>query len=549
LNWEYLTISSDSLKSLSGFVTLGPLGSLLKRRIEDKFRSIFVNQLGILEIETSVIMPARVFEASGHVDHFKEPMVKCGDCGRRFRGDHLLQENAGLSDTETEKLSLQDLFNLINKNKIGCPNCGGEFNESRNFLTMFTTTIGPYSESTGYGRPEAAQGIFVEFKRLYEYAREKLPFGAVQIGRALRNEISPRQGPIRLREFTIIDLEFFLDPKKDQCPILNTVEREPLRLIPAEKKRGGDQESIEITVQTALDKGYIEAEWLAFFMALSKRFLVELGISNDKQRFIEKLEWERAHYSTQGYDQEVWLDRWGWVELSGHNYRADYDLKCHMESSGVDMRVFTAGEERIIVDDLIVKPVMSKIGPFFKENASEIVNQLAKVDPKDLVQSFKDNGLPVEKTGRRFIPHVIEPSFGSDRLVYATLEHSLKMKEGRTVLSLPRDISPIQLSVFPLVSKDGLPEKAEKIRQFLVGEDFIVEYDESGSIGRRYARADEIGIPLNITVDYETFENETVTLRDRDTWKQIRIEIKNLPALLEDYFRYKTDFEDLRDKD
>jgi glycyl-tRNA synthetase len=526
-----------------------------------------VNQLGILEIETSVIMPARVFEASGHVDHFKEPMVKCGDCGRRFRGDHLLQENAGLSDTETEKLSLQDLFNLINKNKIGCPNCGGEFNESRNFLTMFTTTIGPYSESTGYGRPEAAQGIFVEFKRLYEYAREKLPFGAVQIGRALRNEISPRQGPIRLREFTIIDLEFFLDPKKDQCPILNTVEREPLRLIPAEKKRGGDQESIEITVQTALDKGYIEAEWLAFFMALSKRFLVELGISNDKQRFIEKLEWERAHYSTQGYDQEVWLDRWGWVELSGHNYRADYDLKCHMESSGVDMRVFTAGEERIIVDDLIVKPVMSKIGPLFKENASEIVNQLAKVDPKDLVQSFKDNGsyklesfeilpeyveivsVPVEKTGRRFIPHVIEPSFGSDRLVYATLEHSFKMKEGRTVLSLPRDISPIQLSVFPLVSKDGLPEKAEKIRQFLVGEDFIVEYDESGSIGRRYARADEIGIPLNITVDYETFENETVTLRDRDTWKQIRIEIKNLPALLEDYFRYKTDFEDLRDKD
>jgi glycyl-tRNA synthetase len=474
---------------VSGFVTFGPLGALLKRRIEDKFREFYLRPLGIFEIESSVILPAKVFEASGHVEHFKEPMVECSKCKRKFRADHLLQEFAGMSDTETEKLNLQQLVDAIRKHQIKCPECRGEFGEAKQFMTMFSTTIGPYSDAVGYGRPEAAQSIFVEFKRLYETTRERLPLGVAQIGHALRNEISPRQGVIRLREFTIIDVEFFFDPEEPTCPFLKDVEDERLRLLLAEIKLKGKDEPVEVTVKQALEKGFIKTEWQAFFMAQAKRFLMELGVPSEKQRFIEKLDWERAHYSTQGFDQEVFVERWGWVEVSGHNYRTDYDLKQHMKFSGVDLRVF--------------------------------------------------------REGRRFIPHVVEPSFGSDRLVYIAVEYALKTKGNRTVLSFPRDIAPVQIGVYPLVSKDGLPEKAKQVYQLLVKEGFLTEYDESGSIGRRYARADEVGTPLGVTIDYQTLKDDTVTIRDRDTWKQVRNEIGKLPELLHAYFRYKLNFEDL----
>ena len=555
--------SCEIYGGVSGFVTFGPLGSVLKRKIEDKFRRFFVRPLSLLEIESSVIMPEKVFEASGHLEHFTEPMVECTKCRKKFRADHILQEIAGMSDTETEKLSLQELMNEIKKRSILCPECGGDLGAPRQFMTMFKTTIGPYSEAIGYGRPEAAQGIFVEFKRLYEYARGKLPFGVLQIGHALRNEISPRQGPIRLREFTIMDLEFFFDPEEPSCPLLEEVERERLRLILAENKLKGVKEPVEVTVKEALDEGYIKAEWQAYFMALSKRFLEELGVPEEKQRFIEKLEWERAHYSVQGFDQEILLERWGWVEVSGHNYRTDYDLKQHMEFSGVDLTAFKGLEKPVEREKVKIHPVMSKIGPAFKEEASRVVELLSAADASEVEESLRKQGfhmlesfkiLPehveivhetVEEEGRRFIPHVVEPSFGSDRLVYITLEYAYKTRNGRTLLSLPRDLAPVQMGVFPLVSKDGLPERAREVYEMLVDEDFLVEYDESGSIGRRYARADEIGTPLGITIDYKTLEDDTVTIRDRDTWKQVRTKISRLPRLLHRYFRYEMNFEDL----
>jgi len=548
---------------VSGFVTFGPLGSVLKRKIEDKFRDFFVRPLGLLEMESSVIMPKKVFEASGHLDHFIEPMVECVECKRRFRADHLLQEIAGLRDTETEKLNLQQLMNEIDERNIECPQCGGDLGEPEQFMTMFRTTIGPYSDAVGYGRPEAAQGIFVEFKRLYEYARGKLPFGVLQVGHALRNEISPRQGPIRLREFTIMDLEFFFDPEDSSCPLLKDVEEESLRLVLAENKLKGSEEPVEATVREALDKGYIKAEWQAYFMALSKCFLVELGVPEEKQRFIEKLEWERAHYSVQGFDQEIYLERWGWVEVSGHNYRTDYDLSQHTEFSGVGMTAFKELEKPTESEKVTINPVMSEIGPAFKQDASLVVNMLSVADAKEVEASFKTQGfhmlesfkiLPehvgvlherVEEEGKHFIPHVVEPSFGSDRLVYIALEYAYKTKNGRSLLSLPRDLAPIQMGVFPLVSKDGLPQRARDVYDMLVDEDFLVEYDASGSIGRRYARADEIGTPLGITIDYETLEDDTVTIRNRDTWKQVRTKIARLSQLLRAYFRYKTDLEDL----
>jgi len=547
----------------SGFITFGPLGSILKRRIEDKFRDFFIRPLGLQEIESSVIVPGKVFEASGHVEHFKEPMVECQKCKRKFRADHLLQEQAKMSDTETEKLNLKELMTQIKKRNVRCPDCGGELGNPKYFMTMFTTTIGPYSEAVGYGRPEAAQGIFVEFKRLHEIAREKLPFGVVQIGHALRNEISPRQGPIRVRELTIIDVEFFFDPEEPNCPQLKDVENEKLRLVLAEKKLKGIKEPIEVTTKEALKKGYIKAEWQAFFMALSKRFLVELGVPEEKQRFMEKATWERAHYSAQGFDQEIYLDRWGWTEVSGHNYRTDYDLKRHMEFSGVDMRTYKEYKKPVVKEEVVIKPAMSTIGRTFKNDAPKIAKILSTVNPKVLEASLKKKGffeiecfkiLPehveilrkkVEEKGRRFIPHVVEPSFGSDRLTYIALEYAYRKQEDRVLLSFPKEIAPIQVGVFPLVNKDGLPQKAKQVYNALLNEGFTVEYDDSGSIGRRYARADEVGTPLGLTIDYKTLEDNTVTLRDRDTWEQVRTEITKLPMLLHAYFRDKIGFRDL----
>ena len=548
---------------VSGFATYGYLGTRVKQNIERKLREFFVYKLGIMEIESPIITPERVFEASGHIEHFKEPMVECSKCKKRFRADHLLRDFAKISESEAEKLSLAELEETIKKQNIRCPECGGTFNAPKLFLTMFKTTIGPYSDAVGYGRPEAAQGIFVEFRRLYEMAREKLPFGAMQIGRVLRNEISPRQGLVRLREFTIGDLEFFFDPEEPNCYLLKNVEIETLRLLLAKERLEGSEEITEVTVKEALEKDYVRSEWQAVFMALEKKLLVDLGVPAEKQRFIEKHSWERAHYSSQTFDQEVLVERWGWLEVNACACRTDYDLKRHSEFSGQDMYVFKEYEKPIEKEQITIKPVMARLGPAFKKEAAKVAEMLSKTNPEDVEKVLKENGyftldkfriLPEhvdikhEKTlerGRRFIPYDVEPTFGSDRLFYVAFEYAYRVKDDRTLLSFPRDIAPIQVGIYPLVSKDGLSEKALELHKMLVNEGFVAEYDEAGSIGRRYARADEVGVPLGITVDYDTLSDETVTIRDRDTWNQVRSRIGELPELLHKYFRWKIGFEEL----
>ena len=347
-----------------GFVTYGPLGARLKQNIEAKLRELFVKKIGIYEMESSVIAPGKVFEASGHVDHFKEPMVECQNCHTRFRADHLLEEK-GITSAQAEKMSLAEINQEMERHEVVCPDCTGKFGEPQRYLTMFQTTIGPYSGAVGYGRPEAAQNIFVEFNRLYTVAREKLPFGAIQIGHALRNEISPRQGLIRLREFTISDLEFFFDPEEPCCHLLGEVENEVLPILLGETRLKESEETADFTVREALDQKIIRSEWQAFFMAMAKKLLVDLGVPAEKQRFIEKLAWEKAHYSSQSFDQEVLVDRWGWVEVSGHAYRTDYDLTCHMKASGVDMTVYKEYANPVEKEEPTVKPLMAKLGPVY----------------------------------------------------------------------------------------------------------------------------------------------------------------------------------------
>lgn len=548
---------------VGGFVTYGPLGARLKQNIEAKLREIFVTKLGIFEIESAVITPGKVFEASGHVDHFKEPMVECSGCHKRFRADHLLEEYAKISPTEAEKMSLDEINEALKSNAVTCPECGGGFNFPQNFLTMFETTIGPYSGSTGYGRPEAAQGIFVEFNRLYAVAREKLPFGVIQIGHALRNEISPRQGLIRLREFTIADLEFFFDPEEPDCCFLKDVENESLPILLGENRLAKSEETVTLTVREALDKKVVISEWQAFFMAMAKKLLIEIGVPAERQRFIEKLPWEKAHYSRQSFDQEVFVDRWGWVEVSGHAYRTDYDLSGHMRASGADMRVYKEYQKPVEKEALVVKPIMAKFGPVFKKEAGKVAELLSKANAETVAASLKEDGcfmvenykiLPEQvevvkqKTlvrGVRFIPHVVEPSFGCDRLFYVALEYAYGVKDDRIVMSFPRSIAPMQVNVYPLVNKDGLAEKAQEVHDLLVNEGFMVEIDEAGSIGRRYARADEGGVPLGVTIDYDTLNDGTVTIRDRDSWRQVRSALKDLPRIIGEYFQGKINFEDL----
>lgn len=547
----------------SGFATYGHLGTRVKQNIERKLRELFEYKLGIMEIESPIITPERIFEASGHVEHFKEPMIECSNCKKKLRADHLLRDAGIMSEAEAEKLSQAELKETIKKQNIRCPECGGELNEPKLFLTMFKTTIGPYSDAIGYGRPEAAQGIFVEFKRLYEIAREKLPFGALQIGKALRNEISPRQGLVRLREFTIGDLEFFFDPEEPDCYLLKEVENEPLRLLLTKDRKKDSDQITEVTVKEALKKEYIKSEWQAAFMALQKRLLIDIGVPAEKQRFLEKHPWERAHYSTETFDQEVLVERWGWLEVNACACRGNYDLKRHTEFSSQDMYVFKEYQKPVEKEQITVKPIMANLGPTFKKEATKVAEMLLKTNPEKLEANLKKNGyfliekykiLPEhvdvkrEKTierGRRFIPYVIEPTFGLDRLFYVAFEYAYNVKDNRTLLSFPRDIAPVQIGVYPLMSKDGLNEKSLELNKKLINEGFAVEYDEAGSIGRRYARADEAGVPLGITVDYDTLKDETVTIRDRDTWKQVRSRIDKLPDLLHQYFGWKINFEQL----
>jgi len=543
---------------VAGFYDLGPLGILLKNRIVEKWREWFVrkNQGFVVEIETPIIMPYKVLEASGHVEHFTDPIVECLRCGRKFRADQLVEE---CLNVKVEGMSVEELSKLIRDEGIKCPLCGGELSDVRLFNLLFTTTIGPYSQDIGFLRPEAAQGIFTAFKRVYEAFRERLPIGIAQIGRVARNEISPRQGIVRLREFTIMEVEFFFDSENPECPLLDRCKGR-LRILRAEDRLKGSQEPIEVDVYEALRENIIKMPWTAYWMCIARDFLVDLGVPEHDMMFEEKLPYERAHYSAQTFDQLVRISRWGWLEVSGHAYRTDYDLSRHMRYSGQDLRVFKKFEEPKIIKSYKVIVNKALIGKLFKDKATEVLNLISSVDVNDLrskiLSSSEEHivlgGYLIPKSavsiqevtekvsGKHIIPHVVEPSFGAERLLLVALDHAYSEEDGRVVLKLPRSLAPIQVAVYPLVNDTELEAKAKEIYEELVNGGFYVVYDDSGTIGRRYARADEIGIPVVVTVDYQTLVDSTVTLRDRDSRKQVRVRrdevLKKIQEFLTGFF-------------
>jgi len=556
----YFWPSFEIYGGVSGFLDLGPLGTVMKRRIIEKWLDTFIRRHGFAEVSTPVITPERIFQASGHVDHFKDTMVGCLNCKRRFKADHLLKEAAGI---DAEAFTLEQIERTISERQIRCIDCGGQLSKPEYFSTMFQTTIGPYSEAVAYGRPEAAQGMFLDFKRVYEALRERMPIAIAQIGTAMRNEISPRQGPIRLREFTIMEFEFFYDPEEPACPYVDQVENLEMRILPLELRNKGIEEPITSTVRQALDKKYVLSEWSAYFMALSQQFMLDLGIPAEKQYFHEKLPSERAHYSSQTFDHEVWLDRWGWVEMAGHANRSTHDLSCHIRESGVDLSVFKKFDNPVIRKERVVRPVDSAIGRAFKSDTAAVRKLIESTKIAEVERSFKESGfyqagqfriLPehvkfelaeTKESGRRYIPEVVEPSFGAERLMYAALEYAYTQVKDRVVLNMPADLAPVQVSVLPLMARDGLDDKARSICETLRHARIDVDYDETGTIGRRYARADEIGVPIAVTIDYDTFKDDTVTLRDRTTWKQVRAPVGFLVDRLSTFLGKRCAFSEL----
>jgi len=560
-----------------GFYDYGPLGSTLKRRIEQIWREFYIIQEGFMEIECPTIGIEEVFIASGHIGSFSDPLCECMNCKEAFRADHLVENVINVAGT----LNAEELTKIIKEHELRCLECGGELGEAYEFNLMFKTTIGPGTGKQGYLRPETAQGMFVDFQRLSRFYRGKLPFGAVQIGKSYRNEIAPRQGIIRLREFTQAECEIFVDPRHKKHPNFKLFADTELVLYSQEAQKKG--ESFRMTVREAVKAKIIAHEILGYNIALTQEFLKKVGINPAKLRFRQHLKDEMAHYAIDCWDAEIETERFGWVEMVGIADRTDYDLKAHSRVSNTDLSVYVEYNEPRMVNRFAVKPNMSKLGPVFRDKARAVADALKQLSEDELstfkikvnvggeeltvssdMVSFAEESVKV--SGESFIPHVIEPSYGIDRIFYGVMEHAFDEEniakkvaefgtkgtvevkkeyvyvnddkdaeveeEDRLVMHFSSAVSPVQVAVLPLLTRKELSDPAKEIIAKLKENALLVNYDDSGTIGRRYRRNDEIGTPYSITVDYDTLEDGTVTIRDRDSMRQIRSPIKGIENVI-----------------
>nr|WP_319376403.1 glycine--tRNA ligase [uncultured Methanoregula sp.] len=539
--------TSECYGAVAGFIDYGPLGAMMKRRIENVWREFYVIREGYYEIECPTIAQESVFIASGHVAGFADKMCQCPHCKEFLRADHVA-EGGGVPNAGTMKK--EELAAALAGCK--CLACGEVLGDVEvfNFNLMFKTMIGPGTQRTGYLRPETAQGMFVDFTRLLRFYRDKLPFGAVQIGKSYRNEISPRQGMIRLREFTQAEAEIFVHPdEKNRHPRFHRYAdyRMPLLTYVQQEKC---EEAITLSMREAVDKGVIANEYLAYYVALTHDLLVTIGIKPERLRFRQHLPDERAHYATDCWDAEILSDRFGWVETVGLADRTSYDLNAHAQASGTPMTVFIQYAEPKKVARRRIIPNMGVLGKQYRNKAKAIFEALGNSTPTengaDVVVDGEKIHIPadlfevrdevIDVRGEDVVPHVVEPSYGIDRMCYAVLEQAYDEDtadgEVRTVMRLSPKVAPVQVAVFPLMTRDGLDTIADEITRSLHKKGIQAEYDDSGAIGRRYRRQDEIGTPFAVTVDYDTKENNTVTLRDRDSMKQVRVAIEKLPELV-----------------
>jgi len=475
LNRGIVFPTAEIYPTLSGFFDYGPVGTLLRKKLIDYWREFFLkSEDNIFEIDGCTVLPERVFEASGHLKSFVDPITQCKKCKSIHRADQLIEEKTGKF---VEGKPVKELTDIIKKNNIKCPSCGGTLDDVRLFNLMLKTEISPVGGQTAYLRPETAQNIFTCFQRVFRSTRSKLPMGVAQVGRSFRNEISPRHFLVRVREFNQTEIEMFFDPKNPACPKFDEVKDKKITILTRDAQKK-DKKPITVTAEEAVKKRIVPNEWMAYFLAKESEFYNSLGIPSDSLRFRHMLPEETPHYSEGNFDLEIKFE-FGWKETIGNSYRADHDLKKHMEFSKKDLTVLT--------DD-----------------------------------------------GRKVIPYVIEPSFGIERTIAGILINCFveDKERGWNWFKFPAKIAPYTAALFPLVNKDNLPKKAVEVYQML-NKDFDIFYDDKGSIGKRYARSDEVGTPFAITIDYQTMEDDTVTVRNRDSKKQIRLNISDLKIFLE----------------
>ena len=411
--------SSEVYGGINSCWDYGPLGIELKRNVKEAWWREMTDHDDIEGIDAAILMHPRVWEASGHVAGFVDPMVDCKECKGRFRADKI--------DAA-----------LVAEKK--CPNCGKiALTEPRQFNLMFKTHMGPLedSQSVVYLRPETAQGIYVNFLNVQQSARQKIPFGIAQIGKAFRNEITPGNFIFRTREFEQMEMQFFVKPGTD-------------------------------------------AEWFEKWKASRLQWHLDLGIRKDKLRFHEHKGTELAHYAKEAFDIEYEFP-FGWQELEGIHNRTDFDLKRHQEFSGKKLEYFDeAGKER-------------------------------------------------------YVPFIVETSVGCDRFLLTALADSYRTDGDRVWLQLHPRLAPYKVAIYPLMKKPELMEYSDRIFK-AVKKKFRATTDEAGSIGKRYRRQDEIGTPFGVTIDYDTLEKHTVTIRHRDSMAQDKIPAENLVKYLEDQF-------------
>ncbi len=469
--------SPEIYGGLAGFYTYGPLGKLLKNHVESAIREVF-HKNEFWEVECPTVMQRIVWEASGHLGGFTDPLIKCTKCKGDFRVDVLIGDAIG-NDIPVGKMSDVELLKLIDEKDIKCPNCKSPL--ERKILKhnlMMKTTIGTDVEA--YNRPETATTTYLPFPNYVNYFREKLPFAVFQIGKAYRNEISPRQHILRMREFTQAEGQIFLFPgQKNEFEKYEKTKNKKLPLWP-HKSWSMNKPLEEISLKDAVESGMLKNKAYAWSLHLAYELFTNMGIPKDRLRLRQHDPDEKAFYADDAWDLEVKLNSFGWFECCGIHDRTDYDLKQHEKFSG---------------------------------------EKLQARDANNVVMT----------------PHILEIAFGTDRPTYALLDIFYEYKEkedGKSKFNIPYKLSPVKVAIFPLMKKDGLAEKAEEVHEMLA-KHFQCKYDEAGSIGRRYLREDEAGTAFCVTIDYDSLNKEDstladVTIRDRDSAKQARVRITEL---------------------
>jgi glycyl-tRNA synthetase len=465
--------SSEIYGGLAGVYDYGHTGTLLKHNWIQAWKKFFIRlDPNFFEIDTGIAMHESVFKASGHLKNFFDPIVSIEGSTETHRADHVIEEATG---EKAEGFSTEKMLSIITEQKLL-----GDIDYAKvsieNLNMMFPIDMGPKKGTKAYLRPETAQSPYVNFKLQFELLREKLPMGLALIGRVYRNEIAPRNMLLRTREVEQAELQIFFNPNKiDEHPKFEEYKDFKVKVQFA-KNRNKDPEYIALK-DLPLPKFY------AYHMAKVQEFYFNvMKVPEANFKFLELDGKEKAFYNKFHFDIEVNLNSAGWTEVGGIHYRTDHDLKGHQEVSKKKMEVFDA------------------------------------------------------TTGERFIPHVLELSFGLGRNIYTLLDQHYNEDEarGNVNLQLPNKLAPYQVAIFPLMGKPVLTAVAEKLFNDLIDEDIVAVYDKSGSVGKRYARQDEIGTPYCVTIDYETIEDGankgTVTIRNRDTTEQERIKLEDVKA-------------------